>query len=162
MSDASPLIYRDDDLRAILRGVKRIALVGASTNWNRPSYFVMKYLQGKGYKIYPINPGAAGQTLLGETVLASLDELPEPVDLVDIFRNSAAAGPVTDDAIRIGAKIVWMQLGVRNDEAASRAQAAGLQVVMNRCPKIEYGRLFGELGWGGINTGVISSKRRST
>jgi len=162
MSEAPPLTYADDALRAILRSVKRIALVGASTNWNRPSYFVMKYLQGKGYKVYPINPGAAGQTLLGETVLASLDALPEPVEMVDIFRNSAAAGPVTDDAIRIGAKVVWMQLGVRNDDAASRAQAAGLQVVMNRCPKIEYGRLFGELGWGGINTGVISSKRRLT
>lgn len=156
----APLYYRDEELRTILRATRTVAVVGASTSWNRPSYFVMKYLQAKGFKIYPINPGAAGQVLLGETVLPDLTALPQPVDMVDIFRHSAAAGLISDAAIEIGARTVWMQLGVRNDEAAARAQAAGLRVVMNRCPKIEYGRLFGELGWGGINTGIISSKRR--
>jgi predicted CoA-binding protein len=152
--------YDDAYLRDILRTVKTIAMVGASTNWNRPSYFVFKYLQGKGYRMIPVNPGSAGETLLGEPVRASLADLPAPVDMVDIFRKSEAAGDITDQAIAIGAKVVWMQLGVRDDAAAARAEAAGLKVVMNRCPKIEYGRLHGELGWGGINTGVISSRRR--
>jgi predicted CoA-binding protein len=151
--------YTDGYLRDVLGHVKTIAMVGASTNWNRPSYFAMKYLQHKGYRVIPVNPGAAGQTLLGEKVYASLKEIPDRIDMVDIFRNSAAAGPIVDDAIAIGAPVVWMQLGVRNDEAAARAEAAGLTVVMNRCPKIEYGRLHGELSWGGINSGIISSKR---
>ncbi len=153
--------YSDSYIRGILRSVKTIAMVGASTNWNRPSYFAMKYLQAKGFRVIPVNPGSAGQDLLGETVYASLRELPDPVDMVDIFRKSEAAPEIVADAIAIGAKVVWMQLGVRHDEAARTAEAAGLKVVMNRCPKIEYGRLFGELGWGGINTGVLSSKRRS-
>jgi predicted CoA-binding protein len=152
--------YTDDHLRGILRGVRTIAMVGASPNWNRPSYFAMKYLQHKGYRVIPINPTAAGQTILGETAYANLKDVREPVDMVDVFRNSEAAGPITDEAIAIGAKVVWMQLGVRNDDAAQRAEAAGLQVVMNRCPKIEYGRLHGELSWGGINSGIISAKRR--
>jgi predicted CoA-binding protein len=151
--------YTDGHLRDILRRVKTIAMVGASPNWNRPSFFAMKYLQHKGYRVIPINPGAAGQTVLGEKVYASLKEIPDKVDMVDIFRNSAAAGPIVDDAIAIGAPVVWMQLGVRNDAAAARAEKAGLTVVMNRCPKIEYGRLHGELSWGGINSGIISSKR---
>jgi predicted CoA-binding protein len=151
--------YTDGYLRGILRRVKTIAMVGASSNWNRPSFFAMKYLQHKGYRVIPINPGAAGQTVLGEKVYASLKEIPDKVDMVDIFRNSAAAGPIVDEAIAIGAPVVWMQLGVRNDEAAARAEKAGLTVVMNRCPKIEYGRLHGELSWGGINSGIISSKR---
>jgi predicted CoA-binding protein len=151
--------YTDGHLRDVLGRVKTIAMVGASTNWNRPSYFAMKYLQHKGYRVIPVNPGAAGQTLLGEKVYASLKEIPDRIDMVDIFRNSAAAGPIVDDAIAVGAPVVWMQLGVRNDEAAARAEAAGLTVVMNRCPKIEYGRLHGELSWGGINSGIISSKR---
>lgn len=152
--------YEDAYLRDILRSAKVIAMVGASTNWNRPSYFVFKYLQSKNYRMIPVNPGSAGQDLLGETVHATLADIPVPVDMVDIFRNSEAAGPITDQAIAIGAKMVWMQLGVRNDAAAARAEAAGLKVVMNRCPKIEYGRLNGELGWGGINSGIISSRRR--
>ena len=135
-------------------------MVGASPNWNRPSFFAMKYLQNKGYRVIPVNPVAAGQEILGEKVYASLKEVPEKVDMVDIFRNSAAAGPIVDEAIAIGAPVVWMQLGVRNDAAAARAEAAGLTVVMNRCPKIEYGRLHGELSWGGINSGIISSKRQ--
>ena len=141
--------YDDDYIRAILRDVRVIAMVGASPNWNRPSYFAMKYLQAKGYRVIPVNPVAAGQEILGEKV-----------DMVDVFRNSEAAGPISDEAIAIGAKVVWMQLGVRNDAAAARAEAAGLRVVMNRCPKIEYGRLSGALSWGGINSGVISSRRR--
>ena len=151
--------YSDGFLRGILGRVRIIAMVGASPNWNRPSYFAMKYLQHKGYRVIPVNPAAAGQTILGEKAYASLKEIPEKVDMVDIFRNSEAAGPITDEAIQIGAKVVWMQLGVRNDAAAKRAEAAGLTVVMNRCPKIEYGRLSGELSWSGINSGIISAKR---
>ncbi|HZS82627.1 MAG TPA: CoA-binding protein [Stellaceae bacterium] len=152
--------YSDQYLRSILASVKTIAMVGASPHWNRPSYFAMKYLQGKGFRVIPVNPRAAGETILGERVYADLAEISEPVDMVDIFRNSEAAGAIVDEAIRIGAKIVWMQLGVRNDAAAARAESAGLRVVMNRCPKIEYSRLHGELAWSGINTGIISSKRQ--
>jgi len=151
--------YTDDYIRGILRRVRTIAMVGASPNWNRPSYFAMKYLQHKGYRVIPVNPVAAGQSILGEKVYATLKDIPDPVDMVDIFRNSDAAGPITDEAIAIGAKVVWMQLGVRNDAAKDRAEAAGLTVVMNRCPKIEYGRLHGELSWSGINSGIISAKR---
>ncbi|MEQ8398637.1 O-acetylhomoserine aminocarboxypropyltransferase [Thalassobaculum sp.] len=155
--------YSDDYIRDILRNVKTIAMVGASDNWNRPSYFAMKSLQQKGYRVYPVNPkvAAAGGEILGEKAYADLKDLPETADMVDVFRNSAAAGPVTDAAIEHGTKVVWMQLGVRNDEAAERAEKAGIQVVMNRCPKIEFSRLFGELGWHGFNSRVISSKRRT-
>ena len=152
--------YSDAYLRSILREVRTIAMVGASPDWNRPSYFAMKYLQAKGYRVIPVNPRAAGQEILGERAYASLAEIPDPVDMVDIFRNSAAAGPIVDEAIPLRPKVIWMQLGVRNDEAARRAEAAGIKVVMNRCPKIEYGRLHGELSWSGINSGIISSKRR--
>jgi len=152
--------YSDGYLRGILGRVRTIAMVGASPNWNRPSYFAMKYLQHKGYRVIPVNPVAARQTILGEKTYASLKDIPDPVDMVDIFRNSEAAGPITDEAIAIHAKVVWMQLGVRNEAAARRAEAAGLRVVMNRCPKIEYSRLHGELAWSGVNTGIISSKRR--
>lgn len=152
--------YADAYLKRVLEETKTIAMVGASPNWNRPSYFVMKYLQTKGFKVYPVNPRATGEEILGEPVYASLDDLPETVDMVDIFRASEAAGGIADDAVKHGAKTVWMQLTVRNDEAAARAEAAGLSVVMNRCPKIEYARLCGELSWGGFNSGIISSKRR--
>jgi predicted CoA-binding protein len=152
--------YDDAYIGAILRDTRVIAMIGASPNWNRPSYFAMKYLQSKGYRVIPVNPAAAGQEILGETVHATLEDVPGPVDMVDIFRNSRAAGPIVDAAIARGAKVVWMQLGVRNDEAAARAEAAGLKVVMNRCPKIEFGRLSGALSWGGINSGIISSRRR--
>ncbi len=150
----------DAGLRAILPAEKTIAMVGASTNWNRPSYFVMKYLQGKGFRVLPVNPGAAGQELLGETIYATLADLPIPVDMVDMFRKPDAAPEVAADAIAIGAKVLWMQLGIEHAEAAATAEAAGLKVVMNRCPKIEYARLFGELGWGGVNTGILSSRRK--
>ena len=156
--------YHDDLIRGILRDVRTIAMVGASPKWVRPSYFAMKYLQEKGYRVIPVNPAAAGRTILGETCYARLAEVPGPVDLVDIFRNSEAAGPVTDEAIALAAekniKVIWMQLGVRNDAAAARAEAAGLTVIMNRCPKIEWGRLHGELSWGGINSKIISARRR--
>jgi predicted CoA-binding protein len=154
-----PLVYDDNDLRRILSRVKTIAMVGASTNEMRPSYFAMLYLQGKGFRVMPVNPRYAGQTLLGETVHPNLASLPLVPDMVDIFRRSEDAPPIVDEAIRIGAKVVWMQLGVRDDAAAARAEAAGLKVVMNRCPKIEYGRLFGEIGWMGVNRGTISSKK---
>ena len=155
-TDAIP--YSDAKLRRILSTVRTIAMVGASTNWNRPSYFVMKYLQGKGYRVIPVNPSAAGQELQGELVYASLRDVPEPIDMVDIFRPSNAVPPIVEDAIAIGAKVVWMQLGIRNDEAAARAEAAGIEVIMNRCPKIEFGRLGGELSWSGVNSGIIRNR----
>ena len=153
--------YDDTYLRKILRDSKTIAMVGASANWNRPSYFAMKYLLDRGYKVIPVNPAAAGQEIMGQKVYASLAELPRKADMVDIFRNSEAAGPITDEAIAHGAKVVWMQLGVRNEEAAKRAEAAGLKVVINRCPKIEHSRLAGTIEWHGIASGVISSKKRA-
>ena len=153
--------YDDDYLRRILRDCKTIAMVGASANWNRPSYFAMKYLLDRGYKVIPVNPGAVGEEIMGQKVYGSLADLPQKVDMVDIFRNSEAAGPIIDEAIRHGAKVVWMQLGVRNDEAARRAEAAGLRVVMNRCPKIEHSRLGRTIEWHGIASGVISSKKRA-
>ena len=155
----SDLYYPDWLIRRILRETDTIAMVGASTNWNRPSYFAMKYLQEKGYRVIPVNPRAAGETLLGETIYSSLKEIPVPVDMVDIFQRSERVPPVLDEAIAIGAKVVWMQLGVRHDEAAAKAEAAGLTAIMDRCPKIEFGRLSGELGWSGINTRVITSRR---
>lgn len=154
-----PLVYDDAHIRRILRDVRTIAMVGASTNEMRPSYFAMLYLQGKGYRVIPVNPRHAGRTLLGEEVRPDLASLPEPPDMVQVFRRSEEAGAVTDEAVRIGARVVWMQLGVRDDAAAARAEAAGLDVVMNRCPKIEYGRLFGEIGWLGVNRRVISARR---
>jgi len=154
-----PLYYPDWQIRHILRDVNTIAMVGASTNWNRPSYFAMKYLQEKGFRVIPVNPRSAGEELLGETVYSSLKDIPKPVDMVDIFRRADQVPAIVDEAIEIGAKIVWMQLTVRHDEAAKKAEAAGLTVIMNRCPKIEFGRLSGELGWSGINTRVITSRR---
>jgi hypothetical protein len=155
--------YTDNFIADILASVRVFAFVGASANANRPSYFAMKYLLGKGYEVVPINPGLAGQEVLGRKVCASLGEVPIPVDVVDIFRNSEAAPAIVREAIglkdKLGIAVIWMQLGVRNDAAAAEAEAAGLKVVMNRCPKIEYGRLSGEIGWAGVNTGLISSAR---
>jgi predicted CoA-binding protein len=154
-----PLHYDDAHLRSILERVRTSAMVGASMNEMRPSYFAMLYLQGKGFRIIPVNPRYAGRTLLGETVYGSLEEVPVVPDMVQVFRRSEDAGAVVDAAIAKGAKVVWLQLGVRDDAAAERARRAGLDVVMDRCPKIEYGRLFGEIGWMGVNRRTISSKR---
>lgn len=151
--------YSDAYIRDILCRYRTIAIVGASPNTSRPSYFAMKYLKQKGFRVIPVNPGQAGKKILGEDVYAALEDIPEAVEIVDIFRSSDAAFAITQQAINIGAKVVWMQLGVRNDEAARLAEEAGLQVVMNRCPKIEYGRLSGELGWAGVNSRRLSSKR---
>lgn len=153
--------YADEAIRAILRATRSIALVGASANPARPSWIVLKYLIDRGYDVTPINPGLAGQELLGRRVVGSLAELPGPVDMVEIFRNSAAAGPLVDEALALPEppKVIWMQLGVRDDAAAARAEARGVTVVMNRCPKIEYGRLSGEIGWTGVNSRIISAKK---
>ncbi len=161
---AQHLHYDDALLSRILKEVRTIAMVGASPNWVRPSNFAMKYLQGKGYRVIPVNPGEAGKEILGETVYAAVGDIPDQIDMVDVFRSSEAAGAIADEAIEAakekGIKVVWMQLGVRDDAAAERLESAGLKVVMNRCPKIEYGRLHGELSWSGVNSGIISSKRR--
>ncbi|MCF8500307.1 MAG: O-acetylhomoserine aminocarboxypropyltransferase [Rhodospirillum sp.] len=158
----SPLSYPDGLIRRVLGETKTIAMVGASANWNRPSYFVMKYLQDKGYRVIPINPGQVGKEILGEAVHASLADVPGPIDMVDIFRNSDSAGGIVDEAIALkeekGIRVVWMQLTVINEPAADRGVAAGLTVIMDRCPKIEFGRLGGELSWQGVNTGIITSK----
>ncbi len=161
--NADYITYDDELLKHILKNTRIIAMVGASPKWVRPSSFAMKYLQGKGYKVIPVNPGHAGKEILGETVYASLADIPGNIDMVDIFRSSDAAGGIMDEAIELmeakDISVVWMQLGVIDHAAAQRGKEAGLSVIMDRCPKIEYARLFGELGWGGINTGVISSKR---
>ena len=153
------LVYDDALLRRILQSVKTIAMVGASTNQMRPSYFAMLYLQGKGFRVLPVNPRSAGETLLGETVHPDLASLPLVPDMVSIFRRSSEAGAVGDEACRLGIKVIWMQLGVRDDAAAERLTARGCTVIMDRCPKIEYGRLFGEIGWLGVNRGILSAKR---
>jgi uncharacterized protein len=153
--------YDNSYIREILTSVKTIAMVGASDNPARPSYLVLKYMIERGYDVIPVNPGRAGQSFLGKTFVASLADIDHPVDMVDIFRNSSAAVGVVDEALRLvpPPKVIWMQLTVRNDEAAAKAEAAGVKVVMNRCPKIEYGRLSGEIGWQGVNSRVLSSKR---
>ncbi len=158
--------YPDSYIRGILGEVSTIAMVGASPKWNRPSFFAMKYLQEKGYRVIPVNPRVAGDEILGERVYGSLAEIPGPIDLVDIFRASEDVGPIVAETLELardkGIKVVWMQLGVRDDAAAARAEAAGLKVVMDRCPKIEFGRLHSELSWGGFNSRIISSRRRRT
>jgi predicted CoA-binding protein len=155
--------YPDAYIAGILAEARTIAMVGASAASNRPSYFAMKYLLGKGYTVIPVNPNLAGGEIQRQRVHASLAELPAPVDIVDIFRNPAAAHEVVREAIALKDKLqittIWMQLGVRNDAAAAEAEAAGLEVVMNRCIKIEYGRLSGEIGWAGVNVGILSSRR---
>lgn len=155
--------YSDDYIAGILNSVKSFAMVGASANTVRPSYFVLKYLLAKGYRVVPINPGLAGGEILGQKVLANLAAIPDQIDAVDIFRNSEAALNIVRDAIaqkdRLSISVIWMQLGVYNEEAARLAEAAGLKVVMNRCPKIEYGRLSGEIAWAGVNSRMISNKK---
>ena len=153
--------YPDSTIRGILNTVKTIAMVGVSPRDNRPSYFAFKYLRERGYRMIPVNPGQAGKELLGQKVYAKLADIPEPVDMVDIFRASQYAPAVVDDALAMTPRpgVIWMQLGVRNDAAAAKAEAAGLKVVMNRCPKIEYGRLSSEIAWMGVNTRTISAKK---
>jgi uncharacterized protein len=153
--------YSESYIRGILQEVRTVALVGASANPVRPSYFVLKYLIDKGYTVFPVNPGQAGQEILGRTVYASLADIPEPIDMVDVFRGSDAVPGIVQEALALEPrpKVIWMQLGIRSDEAAAKAEAAGLTVIMNRCPKIEYGRLSGEIGWAGVNSRILSSRK---
>jgi predicted CoA-binding protein len=153
--------YPNDYIRGILNSTKTIALVGASSNPARPSWIVTKYLLERGYDVIPVNPGIAGTELLGKKVYGSLAEIPGPIDMVEIFRNSEAAGPITDQALALDPlpKVIWMQLSVRDDAAAERAEARGVTVIMNRCPKIEYGRLSGEIGWTGVNSRILSARK---
>src|SRR6478672_2088957 len=151
--------YSDAYIGNILASCRSFAFVGASPTQSRPSYFAMKYLMAKGYRVIPVNPDHAGKELLGQKIYASLADIKEPVDVVDMFRSPDAAPEVVREAIAIGATVMWMQLGIRNDEAAKMAEDAGLKVVMNRCPKIEYGRLSGEIGWVGVNRGVIDNRK---
>jgi uncharacterized protein len=156
--------YPDSYIRGILNAVKTIAMVGASVNEVRPSYFVFKYLLERGYRMIPVNPGTAGRELLGQRIYARLADIPEPIDMVDIFRAAEHTPAIVQEAIALSPrpKVIWMQLGIRNDRAAALAEAAGMQVVMNRCPKIEYGRLSSEIAWMGVNTRTLSSKRAAT
>jgi predicted CoA-binding protein len=153
--------YSDEKLRRILSTVRTFAMVGASTHWRRPSFYAMKYLTKKGYRVIPVNPARAGEEILGEKVYASIADVPHRLDMVDIFRTSEEALDITKEVIankdEKGIKVLWMQLTVRNDKAAELAEEAGLEVVMDRCPKIEFGRLSGELSWCGINSRIVSS-----
>lgn len=152
--------YSDDHLASVLKRARTIAVVGVSTNKVRPSYFVARYLGLKGYRVIPVNPGNAGETLFGQPIVARLSDVAEPVDMVDIFRRSEAVPPIVDEALAAfpDLQTIWMQIGVEHTEAAAKAEARGVTVIQNRCPKIEYQRLFGELRMGGFATGVISSK----
>ena len=153
--------YSDTYIRGILNTVKTIAMVGASVNEIRPSYFAFKYLLERGFHMIPVNPGHAGKELLGQRIYARLADVPEPIDMVDIFRPSEYALGIVQEALNLNPRpqVIWMQLGIRNDEAAALAEANGIKVVMNRCPKIEYGRLSSEISWMGVNSRTLSSKR---
>jgi len=154
-------LYEDDYIRGILNSVKSIAMVGASPVDVRPSYFAFKYLVQRGYDMIPVNPGHIGKNLLGRPFVASLTDIGRPIDMVEIFRSSDHIMPVVDEALKLTSlpKVIWMQLGGRDDLAAAKAEAAGIKVVMNRCPKIEYGRLSSEISWMGVNSRTISAKR---
>jgi uncharacterized protein len=156
--------YPDSYIRGILNTVKTIAMVGISPKENRPSYFAFKYLLERGYRVIPVNPGQAGKKILGQRVYAKLVDIPEPIDMVDIFRGSATVPPIIEEALALTPKpqVIWMQLTIRNDAAARRAEEGGIKVVMNRCPKIEYGRLSSEISWMGVNSRTLSSKRAQT
>jgi hypothetical protein len=153
--------YSDEYLRDILAACRTVAIVGASANTVRPSYFVLTYLLSKGYDVVAVNPGHAGRAIAGAPTVANLAAIGRPVDLIDIFRNSTDAAKVVDEALALEPlpRAIWMQLGVRNDAAAAKAEAAGVRVVMNRCPKIEYARLAGEIGWAGVNSGMLTARR---
>lgn len=163
MSEAALPHYPDHQIKQILRSVKTIAMVGASGNEIRPSYFAMMYLLNKGYTIIPVNPGMAGKEILGQAVYASLKDVPAPVDMVDIFREAKYAPDIARETVaeknRLGVRVLWMQLGVISPEAEKIGQEAGLTVIMNRCPKIEHGRFSGELGWMGVNRKVIDNRK---
>ena len=153
--------YPDDELLTrILRETRTIAMVGASPNWNRPSYFAMRYLQRKGFRVIPVNPRALDAPILGEQVYPDLASVPVPVDVVDVFRRPSEVPAIAHEAVRIGAKVLWLQLGITSDEARQIAEAGGLTFIQDHCMKIEYGRLSGELSWSGINSGIITSRRR--
>jgi hypothetical protein len=154
--------YPESYIRSILQEVKTVALVGASSNPVRPSYFVLKYLIDKGYTVFPVNPGQAGKEILGRPIYSSLTDIPEPIDMVDVFRGSDAVPGIVEEALALEPlpEVIWMQLGIRNDAAAAAAEAAGVKVVMNRCPKMEYGKLSGEWGWVGGYSGALSSQRQ--
>jgi predicted CoA-binding protein len=151
--------YPDELLLRIFRETRTIAMVGASPNWNRPSYFVMRYLQRKGFRVIPVNPRALDAPILGETVYPDLASVPVPIDVVDVFRRAEETPAIAAEAVAIGAKVLWLQLGIRSPEAARVASLAGLTAIEDHCMKIEYGRLGGELAWNGINTRIISSRR---
>lgn len=156
----SSTTYSDEYLQEILERTNTIAMIGLSSNWNRPSYFAAKYLQRKGYKVIPVNSNEYGKEILGEIVYANLTDIKIQVDMVDIFRKRAAVKNIVDDAISIGTKTIWMQLGIIDIESANKALKKNIDVIMDRCPKIEYARMSGELGWGGINTLRITNKKR--
>lgn len=153
--------YDDELIGSILNSVRTVAIVGASANTVRPSYFVLKYLVEKGFTVYPVNPGRAGGEIGGRPAFATLADVPEPIDMVDVFRASEAVPAVMEEALALDPKpkVIWLQLGIRNDEAAARAEAEGVTVVQNRCPKIEYGRLSGEISWAGVNSRRITAKK---
>ena len=153
--------YTDDHIRGVLQSVKSVAIIGASANTNRPSFFVAKYLAAKGYDIFPINPGQAGKEIAGAMTYASVADLPQPVDMVDIFRRTEALPGIVSEIMQLPelARVVWMQLGIRDDAIAAALEMAGITVIQNRCPKIEYARLCGEIGWTGFNRRTISAKR---
>jgi uncharacterized protein len=153
--------YDDAHIREILATVKTVAVVGASHGDDKPSMFVVKYLTERGYRVFPINPGRAGKLVAGVPAYARLKDVPEPIDLIDVFRRADRVGEILDEALELSArpKVFWMQLGIRNDEVAARAEAAGMTVIMDRCPKIEYGRLSREISWVGVNTRTLSSKK---
>ena len=154
------IIYEDHYIRSILDNTKTIAMIGLSSSWQRPSYFVAKYLLDRGYKVYPVNPREAGKKILNQKVYSSVSEINENIDMVDIFRKSNDVDLIIDDIIKIKPSTIWMQIGVINFKAAKLAKTNEIDVVMNKCPKIEYGRLSGELSWAGINSGVFHNKRR--
>ena len=161
MSEMNHDSYPDSYIRGILNTVKTIAMVGASEKENRPSYFAFKYLLEHGYHMIPVNPGHAGESMLGQKIYARLSDIREPIDMVDIFRASQYVLPIVQEVLSLKPRpqVIWMQLGIRNDEAAALAEANGMKVVMNRCPKIEYGRLSSEIAWIGVNTRTLSSKK---
>jgi predicted CoA-binding protein len=155
-----PLVATAAGIRAVLERCRTIAVVGLSDQWHRPSFFAASYMQHQGWRIVPVNPRLAGQRILGEAVFATLEDIPHAIDMVDVFRKPDDVPPIADSAIAIGAKCLWLQLGVVHEGAAARTVAAGLDVVMDRCVKIEHARLFGGLSWVGVNTGVVSAQRR--